>query len=116
MKNNDYSTQTSKYINAVRKYLKQKFGAIAPEWEQPLVILADNLEVYQRCRQSINDDGLMLLAKNGAMTKNPLIKVQQDTQTQIVKLLCEFGLTPKSAAKMNLQADDEDTLKELLGD
>ena len=59
----------------------------------------------------------MLVAKNGAYTKNPLIKVQLDAQIQITKLLTEFGLTPKAAAKINLASDDdEDELKELLGD
>lgn len=114
-KNNEYSTSTAKYINAVRKYLKEKFGKVAPEWEQPLEILADNLELYKQCKESIKNDGLMLTARNGSATKNPLIKVQLDAQIQITKLINEFGLSPRSASKINLVDDDDDELKELLG-
>lgn len=54
--------------------------------------------------------------KNGAFTKNPLIKVQLDAQIQITKFLTEFGLTPKAQTKINLNNDEDDELKELLAD
>lgn len=114
-KNNDYSPVTLKYLQAVRKYLKEKYGKVAAEWEQPLELLADNLELYQQCKDSIKNDGLLLMAKNGSYTKNPLIKVQLDAQIQITKFLTEFGLTPRAQAKINLIGDEEnDELKELL--
>lgn len=115
-KNNDYSTKTLKYLQSVRKYLKEKYGKVAPEWEQPLELLGDNLELYQQCKDSIKNDGLLLMAKNGSYTKNPLIKVQLDAQIQITKLINEFGLSPKSASKINLVDEDDDELKELIGD
>lgn len=113
-KNNDYTPSTVKYLTAVRKYLKEKYGKVSNEWEQPLEILADNLELYQQCKESIKNDGLMLMAKNGSYTKNPLIKVQLDAQVQITKFLSEFGLTPKAQSKINLANDEDDELKELL--
>lgn len=116
MSKNEYTQTTVKYLTNVRKYLKEKYGKVSPEWEQPLDILADNLELYQQCKESIKKDGLMLVARNGAATKNPLIKVQLDAQIQITKLVNEFGLSPKSASKINLAEEDDDELKELLGD
>ena len=114
MEKNNYSTSTQKYITAVRKFLREKFGKVSPEWEQPLSILADNIEIYQQCKESILNDGLMMKAKNGAMTRNPLLKVQLDAQVQISKYLSEFGLTPRSAQKIIVSGDDDDELKELL--
>ena len=116
MKTTDYSNTTVKYLTAVRKYLKEKYGKVNSEWEQILEILGDNLELYQQCKTSIKNDGLLLVAKNGAYTKNPLIKVQLDAQIQITKLLTEFGLTPKAQSKINLVSEDDDELKDLLGD
>lgn len=115
MKMTDYSNSTQKYISAVRKFLKDKYGKVNAEWEKPIELLADNLDLYKDCKESIAANGLMLLAKNGCMTKNPLIKTQSETQVQIQKLLTEFGLTPKAQAKINLPTDDEDELKDLLG-
>jgi P27 family predicted phage terminase small subunit len=117
MSKNEYTQSTVKYISNVKKYLKEKYGKVSPEWEQPLEILADNLELYQQCRESIKKDGLMLLAKNGAYTKSPLIKVMFDAQIQITKFISEFGLTPKAQSRIVLNNDDEDDeLRELLGD
>ena len=94
MSKNDYSTNTIKYITNVKKYLKEKYGKVNSEWETILEILADNLELYQQCREGIKKDGLLLVAKNGAMTRNPLIKT----------------------AKINLTNEDDEELKELLGE
>ena len=116
MSKNNYSTNTIKYITNVKKYLKEKYGKVNNEWETILEILADNLELYQQCREGIKKDGLLLVAKNGAMTRNPLIKTQLDAQIQINKLLDSFGLTPKAAAKINLTNEDDEELKELLGE
>jgi len=112
----DYSTSTVKYIAAVKKFLKTKYGKINDEWNGVIEILADNVELYLQCRNSIFQDGLMMTAKNGAPTRNPLIKTMFDAQIQVTKLLTEFGLTPRAAAKINLVGDDNDELKELLGD
>lgn len=60
MKNLDYSTGTVKYLTNVKKYLKQQYGKINSEWETPLEILADNYELYQQCRESIKNDGILL--------------------------------------------------------
>lgn len=116
MSKNKYTSTTVKYIANVRKYLKEKYGKVSPEWKQPLEILADNLELYQQCKESIKNDGLLLVAKNGAYTKNSLIKVMFDAQIQITKIIQEFGLTPRSASKINIVEEDNDTLKELLAE
>ena len=111
----DYSTSTVKYITAVKKFLKTKYGKINDEWSMPLELLADKVELYQKCRDSINNDGLLLVAKNGSYTRNSLIKTMFDCEIQISKYLAEFGLSPRSASKINLVGDDDEELKELLG-
>lgn len=111
----DYSTSTVKYIAAVKKLLKTKYGKLNDEWSMPLELLADKVELYQKCRDSINNDGLLLVAKNGAYTRNSLIKTMFDCEIQISKYLAEFGLTPRAAAKINFVSDDDEELKELLG-
>ncbi len=112
----DYSTSTVKYIAAVKKFLKTKYGKINDEWNGAIEILADNVELYLQCRNSIFKEGLMMVAKNGSPTRNPLIKTMFDAQIQVTKLLTEFGLTPRANAKINLIGDDDEELKSLLGD
>ena len=92
--------KTEKYINNVKSYLKEKYGKINKEWSPALALLEDNFELYEKCKESIQKDGVLLVAKNGSMTKNPSLKVMFDAQVQITKILSEFGATPKSASKL----------------
>ena len=112
----DYSTQTQKYLSSVEKFLKSKYGAVKDEWEQPLQMLANNVEMFNQCKDIIKRDGLIVVAKNGFPTKNAAILIQIEAQKQINKLLDSFGLTPKAAAKINLVDEDNDELKDLLGE
>ena len=45
MSKNEYSANTIKYITAVKRYLKERYGKVNSEWETILEILADNIEL-----------------------------------------------------------------------
>lgn len=108
-KKSDYSAPTQNFIKSVQNYLKRKFSTINDEWMGTLAILADNYELYSNCKQQIKKDGLMISDRFGTLVKHPLLKVQNDAQIQIIKLLNEFGLTPKSASKLNIEEQEEET-------
>ena len=118
MKNSykEFSLPTAKYLNAVEKFLITKYGAVNDEWKQPLVMLANNVEMYYQCSDIIKREGLIVTAKNGYPSKNPAILIQIEAQKQINKLLDSFGLTPKAASKISFIGEDDDELKDLLGD
>ena len=112
----DYSQTVQKYMGAVEDFLKLKYGQVFKEWGAGLVALADNLENFNRCKAAIAEQGVMITAKNGYPVKHPLLSVQRDLQASMTKLLAEFGLTPRALSKLNLTNDEDDDLKELLGD
>lgn len=118
MKNNysNYSNSTATYMRSVEKFLKKKYGEVGDELTQPLKILADNLEIFNESMKEIRERGLVVTAHNGAPCKNPALKTQLDSQVQIYKFLQEFGVTPRSRAKINLPSEDDDELKELIGE
>ena len=89
----DYSEEVQKYMWEVHKYIKKRYKAIAPEWLGSLAMLADNYSIFIQCRDAIKKDGIMVNDRFGAQIKHPLIKVQNDAQIQIVKLIAEFGLS-----------------------
>nr|DAJ30608.1 MAG TPA: hypothetical protein [Caudoviricetes sp.] len=45
--------QTKEYITDVRNYLTKLHGEVKAEWEAPLELLADNMELYKECQKSI---------------------------------------------------------------
>lgn len=104
----DYSTEVQNYMWAVHSYLQKKFGSINDEWVMSLMMLADNLEMFIQCRKQIKETGLLITNRFGVLEKNSLIKVQNDAQIQIVKLLNEFALTPKSAEKITKEVEEDD--------
>lgn len=104
----NYPDEVQKYMWSIHKFIKAKCGNINDEWLGSLSMLADNYSIFIQCRDKIKDDGLMILDRFGSAIKHPLIKVQNDAQIQLVKLLQEFGLTPKSVARLNNNEDTED--------
>lgn len=105
-----YGEEVIKYMWSVHKFLLNKFGYISDEWFLSLQMLADNLNMFFKCRDQIAEDGIFIENKFGNMDKHPLIKVQNDAQIQIVKLLNEFGLSPKSVARLKIEDTEEDDL------
>lgn len=103
-----YDEEVQTTMKNIHRFLINKYKRIQNEWLAPLSILADNFSIFYQCRDAIRNDGLMVTDRFGAAIKHPLIKVQVDAQIQIVKLLNEFGLTAKAAAKLNDNSDEED--------
>lgn len=111
----EYSEEIQNYLWTIHKFLNKKFGAINDEWIPSLMMLADNLHIFNLCKEQIRKDGLMITDRFGTMVKHPLIKVQNDAQIQIVKLLNEFGLSPKAVGKLKqVEDENDDLLNELM--
>ncbi len=113
---NQYSEEVQKQMQTIINFLIEKYTVLQSEWTIALQMLANNLHIFQLCSTQIAKDGIMLLNRFGVYEKHPLLKVQNDAQIQIVKLLNEFGLTPKSLSKLQLQTEDnaEDFINSLL--
>ena len=105
-----YGEEVIAHMWAVHRFLLNKFGYISEEWHLSLQMLADNLNMFFQCRDRIKQDGIFIENKFGNLDKHPLIKVQNDAQIQIVKLLNEFGLSPKSVARLRIEENEEDDL------
>lgn len=113
-KYSEYTEATQAFMKAVEGHLKAKFGDIEPQWEGLLGMLATNYELFWDCKQKIKEDGLMVRNRFNSWEKNPLLKVQTDAQIQLVKLVNEFGLSPRSIKSLNLQDNNEDEFLEEL--
>lgn len=108
----EYSEEIQNYMWTLHKFLSKKFGAINDEWIPSLMMLADNLHIFNLCKEQIRKDGLLITDRFGVLTKNPCLKVQNDAQIQIVKLLQQFGLTPYALSKIKSNDDEDDTFLE----
>lgn len=103
-----YSEKTQKFMSAIHEFLISKFGEIEIQWYGILDMLATQYEIFTQCRDNIRENGLITQNRFGVPDKNPLLKQMTDCQIQIVKLINEFGLSPRSVSKLNLTPNDED--------
>ena len=110
----EYSEEIQNYMYVIHKFLNKKFGNINDEWIPSLSMLADNLHIFNLCKEQIRKDGLLITDRFNVLSKHPLIKVQNDAQIQIVKLLNEFGLSPKSVGKLKAEEENDDFLNDLI--
>lgn len=81
------------------------------------------LEAYCACyatwvqaQQEIQEKGLLVNAPSGYPIINPLVSIANTTLKNMYKFLVEFGMTPSSRTKMNVQPKEEkkDPLKEFM--
>lgn len=106
--------KVNKYIQSVEKYLKERFGEIKPEWKATIFLLQDNLDMYNKCLEKIEEVGIF---DEATYKKNPLIATLKDLQATILKEVCQLGLSPYAAAKIKEDGDNEDELiKALTGE
>ena len=93
----------------ITQYLIEKYGKINDEWYISLTMLADNIEILDLSKKRLKSDGIMIPDRFGNMVKHPLLKTIVDCNIQIVKLLNEFGLTPKAVYKLRDTAEVDDS-------
>lgn len=90
-----FSEETQTMMAAIEKHLTAKFGSIDPAWRTGLQLMATNMEVCLSCKRQIAADGVVIKT-DGKYKTNPLCKQLNETQVQLIKLLQEYGLSPKA--------------------
>lgn len=111
----DYSEVTQQFMEAVEKFIKSKYGKIQPHWQGQLELLATNFELFMEAKKEIKNNGILVRNRLGGLEKNPLLRVITDANIQCIKLISEFGLSPKASSKIKEEDDDgADVIKNLL--
>lgn len=109
-----YTPNTQLYIKNVEAYLKDKYGEIKPSWIGLLDSLAFQYNLYQLSKVGIDENGLVTQTNRG-VAPNPCIKILNDANIQVQKLVNALGISPMSESKLKVEtADDtDDFLNEL---
>lgn len=91
-------------INVINDYLKAQYGEVKPEWQPLIVLLGDNIDLYKRCQESIDEFGIY---DPETGKKNPLLTTVKDLQATIMKQIQHLGLSPWAASKIKQEAEDD---------
>ncbi len=74
-----------------------------------LYMLECNYDLFIQCQLQIAQLGLLIPDTKGNLVKNPLLKVQTDSQIQCIKCLNDMLITPKQRAKSATPNIDEES-------
>ena len=96
---------SKKIMTGVRAYLIAKYGEIPAQWEAMLSLLQDNLDLYNQCKKSVEENGIFDATD---FKKNPLLSTMKDLQATIIKQIQHLGLSPYAESKIR-QAGEDDT-------
>lgn len=109
-----YTKNTQIYIKNVENYLKERYGEIKPQWIGLLDSLAFQYNLYQLSKVGIQENGLVTQTNRG-VAPNPCIKILNDANIQVQKLVNALGISPMAESKLKIEtADDtDDFLNEL---
>lgn len=113
MRNDKHYITTNKYIKKVEEYLTERYGGVSAEWGVMITLLADNLDLYKDCKESVKQNGLYDTTTG---KKNPLLSTIKDIQATIIKQIQHLGLSPYAASKIKkaeVEEDDEDFIEGL---
>lgn len=103
-----YTKNTQIYIKNVEDFLKDKYGEIKPSWIGLLDSLAFQYNLYQLSKVGIQENGLVTQTNRG-IAPNPCIKILNDANIQVQKLVNALGISPMSESKLKIEtADDTD--------
>lgn len=75
-----------------------------------LIIMSVTYSNYLEATENLQLEGFILEIEHKGMTvkkPSPWVKIQLDSQIQLLKQFAEFGLTPKSRMKWALEDDEE---------
>ena len=104
MNYNKWKKETKDYLMKVEDYLVNKYGAVNPQWEAMLILLADNLDLYGECKKSVRVNGIY---DSSTGKKNPLLATMKDLQATIIKQIQHLGLSPYAASKIKSEVEDD---------
>jgi phage terminase small subunit len=112
-----YRKEVKIFMKKIEKQLAAEYGQVAEEWDITLEQLADSYQLYLNIKEQIEKDGLIKksirIGKKGepmeVEEKHPLFPALFNTQTNINRIVNQFGLTlfAKSRIKAKPEINDE---------
>lgn len=89
-------------IGNIRNSLEKKYGEISSDWETQLVLLENDMIMYNRTVDTIENTPMTDVQGR----RNMLIVVNRDLANQINKVLGDLGATPLASGRLKLMEKD----------
>ena len=105
-----YRKEVRVYMKKIEKQLAAEYGQVAEEWDITLEQLADSYQLYLNIKEQIEKEGLIKksirIGKKGepmeVEEKHPLFPALFNTQTNINRIVNQFGFTLFAKSRINV--------------
>ena len=108
-----------KYINAVKRRIKEDYGSVPEEWSAQLQQLEDLYSCYLRASDAQRDSEITTTINNSkTICKSPYFTIMLDCTNAMKKVIAEFGLSPRAKAMIKTvpTTDNDDFIDNFLSD
>lgn len=102
----EYSKETKKYMSSIVGILEKKDALKEEDW-LAVRMLAASVDMFFRADEELRRAPSLTVSGGRGTVLTPLLKARNDAQIQAVKLIQEFGLTPKSKERIKVVQDDD---------
>jgi P27 family predicted phage terminase small subunit len=77
-------------------------GVLSHADRAAMILLCKAWAVMADCNRHVKKEGIIVTLSNGVKAKNPYLKLYQEEQKVVIKLLAHFGLTPSSRSQIKI--------------
>lgn len=106
----------ARFIEETANFLYEVYNIGTDQDRHTLAMLADQIDTYVLCVKAIREQGLVSEYNGGnTVGANPHISVRAKALTQIIQLMNELGLTPRSRLASQKPQEDSAVSKFLKG-
>jgi P27 family predicted phage terminase small subunit len=74
-----------------------------------LALLCNSQATYDEAHEQISRFGLVVKAPSGFPVQSPYLAIRNKAQEQVLKLLCEFGITPSARSRVTATPQAHDS-------
>ncbi|MDP8971205.1 MAG: phage terminase small subunit P27 family [Actinomycetota bacterium] len=78
----------------------KEMGTLSTADRDALSCYCEAVVVHRKASREIHEDGLTVLAMNGATARNPAVAIQKDAATLIARYAQHFGLSPSARSEI----------------
>lgn len=105
--------RVTKYINAVKKRIKEDYGSVPDEWTAQLQQLEDLYSCYLKASDAQQTADIATEINGGkTVCKSVYLTVMLDCTNAMKKVIAEFGLSPRAKSMIKNQTVESDDFAE----
>lgn len=109
--------ETKYFINIIVSNLESQ-GRLDETYEGGLTMITKAYDTYIKCNKKLDEEGYIMVSDRGNQSISAYYLIAKDAHKQVLQLIQEFGLSPKSSGKLKfIENEVEETpLKTLMNE